>query len=190
MAIETQAHLSLDQNLEVYVNDLLKRLDIPYQCVVDENGKILSDKIRDKYFDIEVDIKDVGTGIDGLFRLAIQLSEWKGGILAIEEPETNVNENQLSALTKVLVEEALKRPEGQLIVECHSELVIWNLAVLMREGKIDIHGQKESNLSICCVQKEPNGSKVLKAEISSQGEVTWPDFFFPAKGKTLDKLYI
>lgn len=186
MAIETQAHLSLNQNSAVYVNDLLKRLDIPYQCVVDENGKILSDKIRDKYFDIEVDIKDVGTGIEGLFRLAIQLSEWKGGILAIEEPETNVNENQLAALTKVLVEETLKRPEGQLIVECHSELVIKQLQGLLRKGLL-----MPDELSVLVVSKKLSGSIVRKIKFDKNGNILtpWPGGYFPALSEILNDTF-
>lgn len=189
--------LEMETDARQYLDDIFERLDIPYQCVVDADGSVAEWRIHDKDFDIDLDIDDVGTGIAGLIRLAFVLKNWKGGILAIEEPETNINENQLAALTKVLVEEALKRPNGQLIVECHSEHVVWELATLAKKGSIESIFQindgegrfVEGNLSVCCVNKSEDGSRISQVAISPDGDITWPEAFFPAKGKIMDELF-
>lgn len=178
--------LEMDSDARQYLDDIFERLGIPYQCVVDANGSIAEWRIHDKDFDIDLDIDDVGTGIAGLIRLAFILKDWKGGILAIEEPETNINENQLAALTKVLVEEALKRPNGQLIVECHSEHVIAKLRGLLARNVL-----LPNDLSVTVLKKDKQGSIPRKIEFDKNGNVmtAWPGGYFPALANILEETY-
>ena len=178
--------LEMETDARQYLDDIFERLGIPYQCVVDANGSVAEWRIHDKDFDIDLDIDDVGTGIAGLIRLAFVLKNWKGGILAIEEPETNINENQLAALTKVLVEEALKRPNGQLIVECHSEHIITKLRGLMVQ-----HALAPNDVSVMVIKKDKQGSWPKKIDFDEDGNVltAWPGGYFPALANILEETY-
>lgn len=169
------------------VNDILMRLGIPYSCVMGDDGKSVSRvMIRDNDFNINLPRSEVGTGIDGLFDLAITLNAWEGGILAIEEPETNVNEEQLDSLMNVLVEEAMKRPVGQLFVECHSELMFLELRNILKQG-----GLKLDDVSIIVVQKSANGSIATQISMDRFGNILspWPGGFFPKRVSITDAYY-
>ena len=171
-----------------YLNGIFARLGIHYSCVRDEKGCAVPGRIHDDDFNIDVDMCDVGTGIAGLARLAFDLHNWKGGILALEEPETNVNEMQLAALTRVLVEEALKRPRGVLVVECHSKLMVQKLAALVKEGVISSRAD-DTGLKVMEVVKESSGSIVRPVPIGDDGTIEWPGDFFPAEGRILRGVY-
>ena len=169
------------------VNSILERLGIPYSCVIEADGKSVSRvMIHDKDFDMNLLRSEVGTGIDGLFDLAMTLNAWEGGILAIEEPETNVNEEQLDSLMNVLVEEAMKRPDGQLFVECHSELMFLELRNLLKKG-----GLKLDDVSIIVVQKSANGSVATQIPLDRFGNILspWPGGFFPKRVNITDEYY-
>ena len=200
-----QVEMESNKNSAEYLNDIFKRLGIHYSCVL-EGKEVSSTVIHDDDFGIDVEISAIGTGIAGLINLAFTLREWKGGILAIEEPETNVNEAQLGALTKVLIEESAKRPQGQLIVECHSELMIWKLAALVKQNVLRSVYRKtvtgveadalsdgdliqEGSLSIHVVSKLPSGSVSRPVSILAKGDIVWPEGFFPAKGEVLRELF-
>lgn len=173
-----------------YLDDIFERLEIPYCCVSSGDG--IHDKyIRDLDFDMDIPLEDVGTGINGLVHLAFDLQEWQSGILELEEPETNVNEEHMAPLAKVLVEEALKRESGQLIVECHSKLMAIQLAALVRDGTLSYYGKggnEEPILSVIEVIKRPEGSTAEPVYISPNGEIDWPTGFFPAERKLLQKI--
>lgn len=171
-----------------YLNGIFSRLGIHYSCVRDDKGHVVPGKIHDDDFNIDVDMCDVGTGIAGLVRLAFDLHNWKGGILALEEPETNVNEMQLAALTHVLVEEALKRSHGVLVVECHSKLMVQKLAVLVKKGVIS-SCVDDVGLKVMEVVKEASGSVVRPVPIGADGTIEWPGDFFPAEGGILRSMY-
>ena len=169
------------------VNDILGRLGIPYSCVVEADGKSVSRvMIHDKDFNMNLPRSEVGTGIDGLFDLAMTLNAWQGGILALEEPETNVNEEQLDSLMNVLVEEAMKRPNGQLFVECHSELMFLELRNILKQG-----GVKLDDVSIIVVQKSANGSVATQILLDRFGNILspWPGGFFPKRVNITDAYY-
>jgi len=146
-------------------------------------------RIRDKILDVECELKSVGTGVQRLFNLAKKLARWEDGVLALEEPESNVNERQMAGLTRALVDEALKRPRGQLIVECHSKLVALQLAALVRQGVLKTGDGPDANLSVMEVVKTPRGSEVRPVGISTSGDIDWPGGFFPSEGDILRRMY-
>lgn len=179
---------SMDDRGAEYLDDLLHRIGVPYSCVKDSDGRVSRERIHDRDFDIDVPLHDVGWGIQRIFRLAFALMDWQAGILVLEEPESNVDEAQLGALTRVLVEEALKRPHGQLIVECHSKLMVLQLAALVKEGMIG--GTVEENgLRVIEISKTQDGSAVADVGIDSNGRIDWPSSFFCAEGKIMRSLY-
>lgn len=181
-----QIELETNHAAADYLDDLLGRLGVPYSCVRNGDGRVDRAMIHDKEFDIDLSLQDVGTGIAGLMDLAFTLEKWKGGILALEEPETNVNEAQLAALVKVLVEESMNREDGTLIVECHSELMVLMLKSLLAKRVLT-----PGELSVSVVVKKPEGSQVIKIEFDEHGDILtpWPGGFFPAMTRILDDFY-
>ena len=187
-----QIRLERSKERQEIVDDILSRLKIDYSCT----EKTLSPdekeiEIHDKVFGINIPVSEVGTGIEGLIELALILSDWKDGIRALEEPETNVNEAQMAALAQVLVEEAMKRDNAQLIVECHSKLMALKLIELVHHGKLVCYdprnGLMSGNLSVIAVKKTSEGSKAETANIDSFGNVNWPGGFFPSEGRMIRK---
>jgi len=182
-----QMEISDDSGV-AYIDDILNRTGVPYSCVKDKDGKIARELIHDNDFDIDVSIKDVGWGIQRIFSLAFTLQSWKAGILALEEPESNVDEAQLGALTRVLVEEALNRPHGQLIVECHSKLMVLQLAALIKEGVIGGTAANEG-VRVLEVSKRATGSVADDVGIDGNGRIDWPSSFFRAEGEILRSMH-
>ena len=195
-SFENAFAMRADKKAVDYLNDIFSRLEIHCSCVKKEDGQISSTMIHDNDFGVDLPLSEVGTGIDGLVHLALTLNAWHGGILALEEPETNVNEMQMEALTRVLVDEALKRESGQLIVECHSKLMALLLIELVRKGKLKCanfgenpDGDADANLNVMVIEKSSEGSKVKNVTIRRNGDVNWPSGFFPAEGILFQNSY-
>lgn len=177
---------SMDDRGAAYLDDILTRVGVPYSCVKNSGGQISREYIHDNDFDIDVAVHDVGWGIQRIFRLAFALKDWRAGILVLEEPESNVDEAQLGALTRVLVEESLKRPHGQLIVECHSELMVLMLKNLLVHGVVS-----PAQLSVTVVTKERIGSLAKQIVFDEFGNMTtpWPKGYFPAASEIMGAYY-
>lgn len=165
-----------------YCNDVFSCLGLHYR-------RINREKLRDLDFEVDVSLNNVGAGIHGLTHLCDKIYDWKqsGGVIAIEEPESHVNERQLAPLTKFLVHEGLSLPTGQMIVECHSELMVLQLENLLKHQVIT-----PEQLSVFVVVKEEEGTKVTTIHMDEFGNMDerWPDGgFFPARSKIVDEYY-
>lgn len=171
------------------LNDIFIRLGIPYSCVVEERDggtSVSQGMIHDNDFDMNLARSEVGTGIDGLIELAMTLNVWEGGLLALEEPETNVNEAQLASLMNVLVAEAKKRTRGQLFVECHSELMFLEMRNILKHEILS-----PDDISIIVVQKSANGSMATQIPLDRFGNILkpWPGGLFPERINITDAYY-
>ena len=164
------------------VNKMFEQLGVGYKCI-DKNT--LEDTVLGRG---DILIEDVGTGIAVLFDLLQSIALWQKGVLLLEEPEANVNERQLKSLTGLLVEEAKKRFEagGQLVVECHSELVMLEIRNLLVHGKI-----APDDVAVFVVSKDQLGSTVAKIPLDKFGNILrpWPGGFFPSRVQISDDYY-
>ncbi|MBO7434386.1 AAA family ATPase [bacterium] len=159
-------------------------------------SRVDNDTLLDTVFGVKVPFMHVGAGIHSLVRISDCLYKWRfgntltqtpaGGILSIEEPETHVNERQLALLAKVLVKEGLAAESGQLLVECHSELMMLELLNLVRFDVI-----KPQELAVLVVSKTPDGSVVSTIDIDATGHLLtpWPGGFFPARMTITDDFF-
>ena len=161
---------------------MLERLGVGYKCI-DKNT--LEDVVLGRG---GITIDDVGTGVAVMFDMVQSIAIWQKGILLLEEPEANVNERQLEALTKVLVEESKKRfaVGGQLVVECHSELVMLGIRNLLKHGVIT-----PEDIAVFVVTKDSNGSLPTKIPLDKFGNIQrpWPGGFFLSRVKIADAYY-
>lgn len=163
------------------VNGMFDELKIGYRCL---NARELYDMVLD-YGPLTVG--QVGAGIRRIFKCAKSLAKWEGGILLLEEPETNVNEDQLAALTKVIVRRALelklRGTDAQIVVECHSEHMLLKLLTLVVSQD---DGLESSDVTVHYVEKTVDGSIVTRCRIDEYGEFDqWPspNGFFRARNR-------
>ena len=170
-----------------YINDFLRRSGVEYKIVSSSDGTISHWLVHDNIFDVDVDIDEVGTGVRGLFNLAYVFASWDHGILCVEEPESNVNERHIGLLTRTMVEEAMKKTNGQLMVECHSELTALTIKNLVREGIM-----KPEDVTIHFAEKTPDGTILHRIHIDENGNFLdkWPNGgFFAERAKIIDEFY-
>ena len=164
------------------VNRMFESLGIGYQCT---DKYTLEDTVLGLD---EIPVNDVGTGIAVMFDMLQAIAIWQKGILLLEEPEGNVNERQLESLTTLLVEEAKQRfaVDGQLVVECHSELVMLGIRNLLKHGIIS-----PEDIAIFVVTKDASGSSVVKIPLDKFGNIQrpWPGGFFLSRVKIADAYY-
>ncbi len=161
------------------INRMFERLGVGYKCI---DVMTLEDSVLGFP---GIPVVDVGTGIAVMFDVLQSIAAWQKGILLLEEPEANVNEGQLKALTGVLVEEAKKRFESdsQLVIECHSEHILRALMSLVSQGVIS-----SEDVAIFYVTKTSDGSVVKLCQMDENGTLDqWPDpkGFFTARRRIL-----
>ena len=185
------AELDLNADVEQKANDILKRLGLRYRFDK-RKGELI-----DEDFGIVVNLTDLGAGIHELTKTALALASWNkinldkglsdvGGILELEEPETHLNEKQMAPLMQVLIEEAKKRPHGQMVIECHSELMFLELRNQLAHGKV-----KPEDVSVNVVEKTPEGSRVTHIPLDDCGNILkpWPGGLFPERMRIADSYF-
>lgn len=160
------------------ITQMFSKMKMDYECID-------STTLRDVTFNFEVPVTSVGTGMAHLFDIFKSLEKWKKGILLLEEPETNVNENHLQTLVSLLVDEAKKRIDagGQLFIECHSEHVLLALMRLVADKQINA-----SDVGVFYVRKTSEGTIIESCSIDENGDLDrWddPKGFFTAREKIL-----
>ena len=181
-----------------YVNSFFRSLNVPYTCVS-------RTMLRDNDFGVVIPRRNVGAGIDGLYETALKLYEWRNyrevscvstlgaqrisghALLALEEPESHVNERQVSPLMNFLFEEAKEGANGQIVVECHSELMALKLKNFVRSGLIS-----PDDLAIHFAEKTPDGTIMHEIVMDEKGnyKTKWPNGgFFTERTKVVDEFF-
>lgn len=182
-----------------YVNQFFKALNVPYTAI-DKR------RLRDDVFGVVASTENVGAGIDGLYETALKLYEWryewrnynaeahKGcvedpgcALLALEEPESHVNERQISPLMDFIFKEAKDVVNGQVVIECHSELIALKLKNFLRAGLI-----APDELSVFFVTKTESGTVIEEIPMDAKGNFKkkWPGGgFFTERTKIVDEFF-
>lgn len=188
-----------------YVNEFFKQLKVPYKFGV-KGGRLY-----DETFGVEVSRRNVGAGIDGLLEVAQKLYEWRTyaetpsktvlqtaglkesafkpghALLALEEPESHVNERQISPFMDFLFREANAQTNGQLVVECHSELMALKLKNFVRAGVVS-----PEDVAVLFAEKTPDGTVMHEIEMDRRGNfrTKWPNGgFFSERTKVIDEFF-
>ncbi len=185
----------LSSDIVEYVNRFFKALNVPYSAV--SKGKL-----RDDFLGVVTSTGDVGAGIDGLYETALKLYEWRNfklevsagcvedigcALLALEEPESHVNERQISPLMDFIFKEAKEVVNGQIVIECHSELMALKLKNFLRAGLI---GPDE--LAVFFATKTEFGTVIEEIPMDEKGNFRrkWPGGgFFTERTKIVDEFF-
>lgn len=187
-----QAELLSSDAVE-YVNRFFKALNVPYSAV--EKGRL-----RDDFFGVTASTGNVGAGIDGLYETALKLYEWRNfkieapvgcaedtgcALLALEEPESHVNERQISPLMNFIFNEVSNVVNGQIIIECHSELALLKVMNLLRTKATSI---TPDDVQVLYAEKKETGTEILECHLDENGSIyDWPDEsgFFPERDRII-----
>ena len=178
-----------------YVNRFFKALNVPYTAI--DKGRL-----RDDVFGVVASTENVGAGIDGLYETALKLYEWRNykaeapngcvedpgcALLAFEEPESHVNERQISPLMDFIFKEAKDVVNGQVVIECHSELIALKLKNFLRAGLI-----APDELSVFFATKTESGTVIEEIPMDAKGNFKkkWPGGgFFTERTKIVDEFF-
>ncbi len=162
------------------VNELLKQLEVDYEFIAE-------DQLRDTVFDLVLPIRHVGTGIDHLVNNLQQLVEMTSGtILALEEPESHLHPRQLGPFTKIITERVAAEKGSQVIVECHSDLMLFQLMNLVANGDV----RCPEDVRIYYIRRQEGGSVLYPVTIFQNGDVEgWPGKLFPWRSELLSEVF-
>ena len=176
-----------------YFNRFFKALNVPYTAI--DKGRL-----RDDVFGVVASRENVGAGIDGLYETALKLYEWRNykaeapkgcvedpgcALMALEEPESHVNERQISPLMNFIFNEASDVVNGQIIIECHSELALLKVMNLLRTKATSI---TPDDVQILYAEKRMTGTEILECHLDETGSIyDWPDEagFFPERDRII-----
>lgn len=183
----------LSSDIAEYVNRFFNALNVPYTAI--DKGRL-----RDDVFGVIASTENVGAGIDGLYETALKLYEWRNykaeapkgcvedpgcALLALEEPESHVNERQISPLMNFIFNEASDVVNGQIIIECHSELALLKVMNLLRTKATSI---TPDDVQILYAEKRMTGTEILECHLDETGSIyDWPDEagFFPERDRII-----
>jgi predicted ATPase len=127
-----------------------------------------------KINDLDSNIQDVGLGVALQLPIIAQalidneyiISNIKGKILLIEQPEIHLHPRLQAKLIEVLVKYA---PNNTYIIETHSEHIVRKLQVLVKEGSL-----QPEDVSINYLARGDGGSKTVKHNILPNGQMETP----------------
>jgi energy-coupling factor transporter ATP-binding protein EcfA2 len=178
-----------------YVNRFFKALNVPYTAI--DKGRL-----RDDVFGVVASTENVGAGIDGLYETALKLYEWRNykaeapkgcvedpgcALLALEEPESHVNERQISPLMDFIFKDAKDVVNGQVVIECHSELISLKLKNFLRAGLI-----APDELSVFFATKTESGTVIEEIPMDAKGNFKKKlpgGGFFTERTKIVDEFF-
>jgi len=123
---------------------------------------------------LEIDISRLGFGYSQILPIVVATFS-QMNTLIFEAPEIHLNPSLHGALTDLFIDGALSGK--QVLVETHSEHVIYRIQRRIAEGKI-----APKDVAIYYVRRDAEGSVAERLEVTTAGEMpNWPDGFFDAR---------
>ncbi|MDM8561177.1 DUF3696 domain-containing protein [Candidatus Parabeggiatoa sp. HSG14] len=123
---------------------------------------------------LEIDISRLGFGYSQILPIVVATFS-QMDMLIFEAPEIHLNPSLHGALTDLFIEGA--NSGKQILVETHSEHVIYRLQRRIAEGQI-----APKNVAIYYVRRGAEGSITERLEMTQTGEIpNWPSGFFDTR---------
>lgn len=174
----TDPRSSLDLN---WVREQL--LDLP-------EGRRL--KIRDLRRGISVFPQDLGVGISQIVPVIVAALHNSSGIVAIEEPESNVHPRFQVVLADLFLSRAKVNPDLVFLVETHSEHLMLRCLRRIREtcdegASAQTPRLRPEDIAVHFVEPDEHGPRIHRIRIDQEGEFLdpWPRGFFPERMKEI-----
>ena len=128
--------------------------------------------------------QDLGVGISQVIPVIVTALHNSSGVVAIEEPESNIHPAFQVVLGDLFLSQANASRETMFLVETHSEHLVLRIMRRMRET---YHGEQQgelavrpSDISILFVEREADRTLVRPMPLNEVGELVkaWPGGFF------------
>lgn len=166
------------------VNHWLDRIDIPYRIEVQSLGgnlptvgHLLTVVLTDTRSGVKVSLADVGYGVSQLLPIVVECVRAREQVICIEQPELHLHPRLQGSVAELLIETTkASGSANQLIVETHSEHILFKVQRLVREGVLDA-----ADVAVLYVDQDPTGAaEVSRIRVGSEGELLdpWPEGFF------------
>lgn len=156
------------------INDFLNRYGLDDIRTLPAPEKRYEVVVRDTKLNIDENISQVGFGINQLLTMMILLSYYpEESLVLIEQPELHMHPRMQVEFAELLPE-ILKRKRHQILIETHSEHIIFGLLNLIAKKELDV-----SDINVFYVRKEEKAAKCEKLEVTEEGTVKegLPEFF-------------
>ncbi len=158
------------ERLRAQVNDLLERTRL---------------QIRNLETDTLLAPSDLGVGISQVLPVIVAALHHKEGVVAIEEPESNIHPAFQVVLADLFITQAKANPNVLFLIETHSEHLMLRCLRRIRETSkgIQVEGIPAvvpEDIAVHFVEATGNGPRIHRIEIDEEGDFIdeWPDGFF------------
>jgi hypothetical protein len=134
--------------------------------------------------DVELQPYDVGTGLSKMIPVVVAALDPRSGIVAIEEPESNIHPRWQVSLADLFISQALGHGQPFLL-ETHSEHLLLRIMRRIRDsndGSLphDLPPIRPNDVAVLYVESRERRSVVQRLELDDEGELldAWPGGFF------------
>ncbi|WP_085440223.1 AAA family ATPase [Magnetofaba australis] len=148
--------------------------------------------IRDQRRDVELFPQDVGVGISQVVPVLVAALHSQMGIVAIEEPESNIHPAFQVTLGDLFISQTREKPDLMFLVETHSEHLMLRFLRRIREtGENELPPGAPSltpeGIAVYFVEPEEDGPRIHRIRIDRDGDFIdrWPRGFFQERMKEL-----
>ncbi len=128
---------------------------------------------------------DLGVGISQMVPVIVAALHHRIGVVAIEEPESNIHPAFQVVLADLFISQAKANPNVIFLVETHSEHLLLRCLRRVRETTKKIHSESVAavapeDLAVHFVEPTPAGPRIHRIEIDEDGDFIdeWPGGFF------------
>jgi predicted ATPase len=136
--------------------------------------------------------QDLGVGMSQLIPVVVAALRQTAGIVAVEEPESNLHPAFQVVLADLFISQAKTNPNVLFLIETHSEHLMLRCLRRIREtseGEVP-EGEpslKPEDIAVHFVEPGDDGPHIHRIRIDEDGEFldAWPQGFFRERGKEL-----
>ncbi|RZN43923.1 MAG: hypothetical protein EFT35_00755 [Methanophagales archaeon ANME-1-THS] len=156
------------------INDFLKKYGLDNIRALPAPQNHYEVVVKDAELNIDINISQIGFGINQLLPMIILLSYYPDeSLILIEQPELHMHP-RMQAEFASLLPELIEKKKHQILIETHSEHIIFSLLNLIAKKTLNI-----SDLNIFYVKKEGKEAKCEKLKITDIGTIEGglPEFF-------------
>jgi len=157
-----------------------------------EGRRLQIRKIRNLQTGVSLFPQDLGVGISQVVPVIVAALHNKSGLVAIEEPESNIHPKFQVVLADLFITQAKANPGVLFLVETHSEHLMLRCLRRIREtseGEVseDEPSLKPEDIAVHFVEPGDDGPRIHRIRIDEDGEFLdpWPRGFFRERSKEL-----
>lgn len=183
-------------------SDLLNELSDPEDNLPLDRAKILKQleqlpvgkrlQIKDCRHGTTLFPQDLGVGLSQLVPVIVAALHKENGIVAIEEPESNIHPGFQVVLADLFLSQTKRNSNVMFLVETHSEHLLLRCLRRIREVPEEKPNVNQLNISpediaVHFVEPDENGPRIHRIRIDNDGEFIdpWPRGFFRERIKEL-----